>query len=203
MLKATKAFLSWAAERGLLEANPLAKFKLDLMPVRRSVWLSNEELVAIYEAAQKLGPPWGAMIGLLILTGEAVKELRQMTGHEVDWVRGNWSAKHCSDWGTTRGPVVFLPPLAMELLAPYRQVSGYLFPSPRANFERPINLYREVLERLKSEWSVSCHWGMRDIRRTVSHEIQRLGGGRAGVERWAESFALELARKRGDDDVEL
>src|SRR5690606_24605990 len=121
-LKGVKAFLSWAVERGLLQANPLAKAKLDLPPVRRTTFLSVEEIRAIFEAAARLGHPWAAMVGLVILTGEHMEDVREIRGEAVFWNESAWAVEY-DRW---RGPHldtsrrIDLAQEAMALLVPYR-----------------------------------------------------------------------------------
>lgn len=184
-LKGVKAFLSWAVERGLLQANPLAKAKLDLPPVRRTTFLSVEEIRAIFEAAARLGHPWAAMVGLVILTGEHMEDVREIRGEAVFWNESAWAAEY-DRW---RGPHldtsrrIDLAPEAMALLVPYRGTRGYLFASPYSLLKpKPINFYREINERLRQESGIAKPWTARDLWLSVQRETGRL---KKGTETWA------------------
>jgi hypothetical protein len=188
--KALKAFLSWTVKRGVLHANPLAKTVLDLPSERETVRLRMDDLCGIYETAQTLGSPWAAMVGLAILTREAIEDVRQIRGSDIDWNAGVWRA----------GPPIKLTPEMRNLLEPYRFTKGYFFQSPRILHPRPINFYREILERLRTVSDVPGIWTMRDVRRATFY-IQSNG------REWPLFFASELARwqreSAGVYDVEL
>jgi hypothetical protein len=69
--KSLKAFNNYAIRRKLRKVNPLAKTTPDSLSIRHlsslnAGFLNVDRLCAIYEAAQKLGPPWGPPLGLAI-----------------------------------------------------------------------------------------------------------------------------------------
>ncbi|HVV27369.1 MAG TPA: integrase family protein [Rhizomicrobium sp.] len=188
--KALRAFLSWSVKRGVLHANPLAKTVLDLPSKREGVRFRMDDLCAIYEAAQTLGHPWAAMVGLAILTREAIEEVRQIRGTDIDWKTGIWRVD----------PPITLTPEMRNFLEPYRLAKGYFFQSPRVLHPRPINFYREILERLRTISGIPGTWTMRDVRRATFY-MQSNG------REWSLFFAAELARWRreraGVYDVEI
>lgn len=175
--KASRAFLYWAARCGLIEANPLARTRLDLIPHRAPHYLGINDLVAIHDAAQSLGHPWGAMIGLAILTGEPIEDVRRIRADQIDWKRAMWRVNGGFSFYLAAPPRdVDLPPQAMDLLAPYRQARGLLFPSPRSRLsQNPINLHAGVIKQLRTRSGVKGDWDMRDVRREVAREMKHLG----------------------------
>lgn len=205
-LKGAKAFLSWAVERGLLQANPLAKAKLDLPPVRRTTFLSVDDIRAIFEAAARLSHPWAAMVGLVILTGEHMEDVREIRGEAIFWTEGAWAV----DYDRWRGPHldtsrrIDLPPEAMVLLAPYRGTRGYLFASPRALLTpKPINFYAEINERLRLESGIAKPWTARDLWLSVQREAGRLNKGTSTWTAWAAWIASGRYPNAEDFEVEL
>ncbi len=205
-LKGAKAFLSWAVERGLLQANPLAKAKLDLPPVRQATFLSVDDIRAIFVAAARLGHPWAAMVGLVILTGEHMEDVREMRGEAVFWNESGWAVEY-DRW---RGPHldtsrrIDLPPEAMVLLAPYRGTRGYLFASPRALLTpKPINFYAEINERLRQESGIPKPWTARDLWLSVQREAGRLKKDSETWTAWAAWIASGRHPNAEDFDVEL
>ncbi len=187
--KASRAFLTWACRNGLIETNVLAATKPELPPSRSPRFLSVNELAAIFDAAQSLGPPWAAMVGLIILTGKAIKDVRWMDASHIDWDQGAWRIESLPTYDGLDMPDrrVKLPPQAMALLAPYRQWRGLLFPSPRGILNpKPINLHGRIIEEVRNRSGVPNRWGMRDVRRSVARELKRLRGQPASLAVWAQ-----------------
>jgi integrase len=194
--KSLRSFLSWAVQHGLIEANPLAKTSLDLirLPFHRKCPIKIDDLCAIYDAAQKLGYPWGAMVGLVILTGEGIEIVRQLRRRDIDFQHHTWTVTNHGRVG--RRPymrVLSLPAAAMDLLAPYQKTDGYLFPSPRKSNLTPINFHIEIVEKLRAMSSVRGNWRMRDIKEGALHQIGRFDGLDAHSA-WAKKFSRELFR---------
>jgi integrase len=199
--KTLRSFLYWAVRRGLLQANPLSRTKVEI-PVLpdppEPQFLKSIELCAVWRAAQGLGEPWFTMLGLLILTGEAMEHIRQIQSNDIDWDQGLWSVERrvAPNW------TVRLSPEAIELLLPYRNRQGYFFRSPRSDF--PINFYTEIIERLRTDIRVPAwEWGLRDIRSAVRSEIAGLGEGPDAVLQWSKNFAAARDQKVEDDECNL
>ena len=192
--KGLRSFLNWAVKHGLLHANPLARTKVEL-PIlpgpTQQERLSIKDLVVIYQAAQRLGEPWSTMIGLMILTGEAMEDVRRIESSRVDWDKYVWVPKRQNTFKYE----VPLSPEAVTLLLPYRNTRGYYFRSPRLPKSRrsedlelgfPINFYTEIIDRLRYLAHKSWTWGLRDIRHAVRWEI---GKGADAVLAWSKRFA--------------
>lgn len=164
--KALVTFLYWAVERDLIDANPLARTRAPTPPTKEPVRLRPCEFRSIYDAAQALGAPWSVIVGLTMITGEAIEDIRYLRDRDIDWTERTWTV----EWRGT--PSAFPSPLrtiplrveALALLAPYRDTNGYFFLSPRSVLPRPINFYAEVIERLKERSGVDSDWGIKDLR---------------------------------------
>lgn len=200
--KALRAFLYWAVKRGLLGSNPLSRTKFDF-PVlpdasgRDENSLTIDELCAIYRAALGLGEPWLTMVGLLILTGEAVEHVRQIQNSNIDWDQSLWTLKRRI---APRWPVP-LSKEAIELLMPYRKQQGYFFRSPRSDL--PINFYAEIIKQLRSKTRVvHWKWGVRDVRFAVRREIDSLSDGPDAVSLWAKHF-MSVLNNENEEAVTL
>jgi len=159
-------FLYWAVERDLIDANPLARMKSPTPPVREPIRLLPSELRSIYDAAQKLGAPWSVMVGLTMITGEAIEDIRHLRDRDIDWTSQTWTVewRGAPSAFSSRLRTIRLRPEVLALLARYRDTKGYFFQSPRSLLSRPINFYAEVIERLKEQSGVNSDWGIKDIR---------------------------------------
>jgi integrase len=210
LFKALKSFLSWAAKRGLVQANPLSKtkFEVPLLPAPpRPARLHFEDLVHICRAARRLGEPWSKMVPLLMLTGEPMEHIRQIEGRDIDWENRSWrvNRRAAPKW------TVRLSPEAMALIEPYRDVEGFFFLSPRTksgntrfslNQPMPINFYTEIIERLRTKTSIPWPWSLRDLRRAVRSEIDGLGEGEDAILLWSNRFTTAL-NYNVEDEVAL
>ena len=197
--KALRSFLNWAVQRGLLQANPLSRTRVEIPtfdgPPKPKA-LSVKQLLDIYRAAQILGEPWSAMVGFLILTGEAMDHVRHLENRSIDWNQNLWTLERrvAPEW------TVQLSPEAVELLMPYRNQKGYFFRSPRSAL--PINFYTEIVEQLRAKTLVPWNWGIRDIRFAVRQEIVRLGGDSEGILLWSKNF-VAIRDWKAEDEVTL
>lgn len=83
-------FFDWAMQQGLVETNPVAGTAAPAAEVRRDRALSDEELRAVWTAAEDLGD-FGTIVQLLILPGQRRNEVGGMTWQELDLERALWS----------------------------------------------------------------------------------------------------------------
>jgi integrase len=207
--KGLRAFLNWAVDQNLLPTNPLSRTKLRLPdfpdePANNVELLTVTQLCSIYEAAKSLGHPWSTMIGLVILTGEPMENVRHLRNRDVDWREGIWILERRvapADGDHISIRIARLPDEAIDLIAPFRDQKDYFFASPRANVPKPINLYAEIVQRLRRKSHVPEEWGAREIRQAVRFQIERQEGPDA-VQAWAKRF-VTLFETKDDLDVTL
>jgi integrase len=166
------------------------------------------------------------MVVLLMLTGEPMEHIRRIKGRDIDWDKGIWTVDRRA------APTVRLSPEAMALIQPYRDVDGYLFCSSRTKSGRslfspnlpmpinlyteiigrlrktpwilpmPINFYTEIIERLRKKTWIPWTWSVRDLRRGVRSEIDRLGEGEDAVLLWSDRFTAAL-KHNYEEEVNL
>ena len=75
-----RAAFGWAVKRGALRLNPFADLPVAKSIVKRERVLSDAELAEIWRAAGEMSAPYGAIVRLLILTGQRRGEVAGMTG---------------------------------------------------------------------------------------------------------------------------
>ena len=115
LVAALRRFFGWAVERGLLDASPVASLKPPSAEAHRDRVLSDEELRAIWLAADEIGYPFGPAVQLMILTGQRRSEVLEAEWREFDLERGLWSIPRERAKNDT-GHVVPLCAHAVELI---------------------------------------------------------------------------------------
>jgi integrase len=181
LVAALRRFFGWAVERGLLDASPMASLKPPSAEAHRDRVLSDDELRALWVAADEIGYPFGRAVQLMILTGQRRSEVLEAEWREVDLEQGLWSiprerAKNGS------GHVVPLAPAAVELMRSLPRVGT----SPRhlftTNGTTPFSGVSKAMERLSAlaDKHISgdgghTPWRLHDLRRTFATGCARLG----------------------------
>jgi integrase len=181
LVAALRRFFSWAVERGLLEASPIASLKPPSAEAPRDRVLSDEELRAIWLAADEIGYPFGRAVQLMILTGQRRSEVLEAEWREIDLQRGLWSiprerAKNGS------GHVVPLVPVAIDLIRNLPRIGApqtFLFTT---NGSTPFSGVSKSVERLSALANENHYsdlelapWRLHDLRRTFATGCARLG----------------------------
>ena len=182
-LAAIRKLMNWCVERGLLETSPCLGIGTPAPKVARSRVLSDEELAAIWTAADSGGAPYDAIVRLLILTGQRRTEVAEMRWEEIDLEQRLWTLPEARN-KSGREHIVPLTDTAIALLTAYREegkASGFLFPSRRSP-DRVFSGFSKCKRRLDEASGVS-DWRLHDIRRTVATGMARLGVAPHVVER--------------------
>jgi integrase len=181
LVAALRRFFGWAVERGLLEPTPMASVKPPSAETARDRVLSDEELRAIWLAAEEMGYPFGRAVQLMILTGQRRSEVLEAEWGEFDLERGLWSIpRERAKNGT--GHVVPLSHGVIRLIKSLPSVGA----PPRllftTNGATPFSGVSKAIERLSAlaEGQSKLHrapvpWRLHDLRRTFATGCARLG----------------------------
>ncbi len=90
-----RKFFNWCVEQEIIEVSPCAGLKPPAgKEGSRDRVFSDDELRCAWQAAARLGAPFGAMVQLLILTGQRRGEVAGMEWAELDLERRLWSLPH-------------------------------------------------------------------------------------------------------------
>jgi integrase len=181
LVAALRRFFSWAVERGLLDTSPMGSLKPPSAETARDRVLSDDELRAIWLAAEQIGFPFGHAVQLMILTGQRRSEVLEAEWREFDLERAWWSiprerAKNGS------GHVVPLAPAAVKLIRSLPKMD----PSPKllftTNGSTPFSGVSKAVERLSAcaanrmdSAGERLPWRLHDLRRTFATGCARLG----------------------------
>jgi integrase len=181
MAAALSKLFSWLVEHRRITTNPAIGMYKPPAPNARERELSEAEIRWFWQACEKLGEPFGALLRLLLITGCRRNEVAHMTAGELDgnvWtIPGMRTKNH-------RPHVVYLPPLAQELLpkdlpAP----AAYVFSTNGGT--TPVSGWSKIKRRLDAAMLEAAQkevpaasiapWRLHDLRRTAVTQMNRIG----------------------------
>jgi integrase len=135
--------------------------------------LSNEELVAVWNAAEKLGPPYTGIVRLLILTGQRLNEIAALRWSEIKFDKRQIELPGART-KNGRSHIVALSDRAVEIVEKAKQTKiksegdlVYTISGDQLNGWSRLRerLYEAVEETLESEPE---RWTLHDLRRTCA-----------------------------------
>jgi integrase len=165
------AALNWAVEaRDYLEANPAAGVKRrKSLETPRGRVLSDDELRAIWQAAERIGGAGGAFVKVLALTGQRRDEVRCMTRDEIMPGTADWVLPAARNKGR-RDHLVPLPKAAVDLIDSLPKGGAFVF---SVNGSKPYAGHKRLKTILDRESGVTG-WTYHDLRRTAASGMAAL-----------------------------
>lgn len=149
--------------------------------------LADDELVVVAATAPKLGPVWGNLVHMLILTGQRLREVAHMEWSELDrssrlWLIPRNRTKNARDHVVplNRAAIATLDALAGPIVSNHEPIwprSGFVFSHVPG---KPVSGFSKVKARLDRMIAATTEpqvrsWRLHDLRRTVATNMQRLG----------------------------
>ena len=163
------AAFGWGIEREYLDVNPAAAIKRRRLEMSRDRVLSQDELRAIWTAAEGLDDPSRTLVKAWILTGQRRDEVRCMTWSELDARNGLWTLPAARS-KAKRDHEVPLAPMLVALLDSLPRLGPYVFALGK---DRPYSGQRRLKAILDRESKVTG-WTIHDLRRTCSTGLASL-----------------------------
>jgi integrase len=157
------AALNWAVEREYLDANPAAAVKKRKIETSRDRVLSDNELRAIWRAAEKLPDPSRSLVKAWILTGQRRDEVRCMPWAEIDLGRALWTLPAARNKGK-RDHEIPLSPAMLTLLGDRPRLGKPVFTTDGQKAYAGQKRLKAILDR---DAEVTG-WTFHDFRRTAS-----------------------------------
>lgn len=175
----------WAKSEGDISWSPMQDMETPAPPASRKRYLTEEELLLVWNSTADLGYPFGPMIRLLILTGQRRNEVSDLSWKEIDRAASSWSLP-ASRAKNNEASLVPLSTLAMDELGAVARrkkkadwpLSGYVFTTTG---KTPVSGYSRAKGRIdklvtKANEGVPLDdWTLHDLRRTLATGMQRLG----------------------------
>jgi integrase len=164
------ALLNWCLSRDLIDTNPAAKLRRPHQAKIRSRVLGDDELRAIWRAAEKLAYPFGFAVQVLMLTGQRRGEVSGMRWADVALAAGQplWVMP---DSKSGRPHAVPLTDRAVAILGSLPQIGPYVF----GTRDRPISGWSRAKQRLDAAAGIHRGWIIHDLRRTLRTRLPALG----------------------------
>ena len=176
-------FLNWTVERDILSSSPATGVKPVAKETSRDRVLTDDEIRWFWQACDAEGFPWGPLGKVLLLTGQRLNEVAQITEGEI---RGDlW---HLSADRTKNGRAhdVPLSDAVQAVLGAVERIegkAGFLFTTtgttPVSGFFKARAHLAEAMERLAAEERGEAveipRWTFHDLRRTAATGMARLG----------------------------
>ncbi|MGA8690882.1 MAG: tyrosine-type recombinase/integrase [Methyloceanibacter sp.] len=174
VLAAIRKLFSWAIQRGIVAASPVAGVTPPVAEKARDRILTGDEILQFWKATTELGYPFGDLAKMLLLTGQRRNEVAQMTWGELDLDRALWTLP--GERTKNRKPhEVPLSDAAMGIIAAMPRIQtagGFVFTS---NGRTRIANFSRGKTALDSAMHGENHWTLHDLRRTAASGMARLG----------------------------
>ena len=176
-------FLSWCVERDILAMSPATGVKPAAKEKSRERVFTDEEIKLFWRACEQIGQPWGHLGQMLLLTGQRLGEVVNMTDHEI--TGDLW---HLTQDRTKNGRASDVPlsDSARDVLGAVERVesdAGYIFTS---NGESALQGYHKGRNHIANRMTIIAgqqrgvaveipHWTFHDLRRTAATGMARIG----------------------------
>ena len=86
-----RKLFNWAVEEDIVAVSPCARMRAPVPENSRDRVLTDEELSLFWKAASSLDYPFGPLTRLLLLTGQRLSEVAEMTWAEIDTTKRLWT----------------------------------------------------------------------------------------------------------------
>ena len=167
----TRKFFGWAVEQEIIPASPVAGLKAPAEEKSRDRILDDRELAAVWAAAGQVDPIYGALVRLLILTGQRRGEIAGLTWDEIDGKKLLITLPR-ERVKNDRAHEVPLSPQAMAVIEGLPRTSKtYVFSMAGKG---PINGFGKPKTRLDKLCGFD-DWVLHDIRRSVATGMAETG----------------------------
>jgi integrase len=172
-LSAIRKMFNWAVGRDILTASPCAGVKPPTAERSRDRTLTDSELRNVWLAADKVGSPFGALVKLLILTGQRRDEVAQLSWTEIDLGNRLWVLPPDRVKNNKQHEVPLSEPAVAILTALPRIGDRFVLTT---NGEAPSSGYSKGKRRLDSLLPPDMSpWRLHDLRRSAASGMARLG----------------------------
>lgn len=180
LFAAIRKLFNWSAERNLIEFSPCAYVKSPSKSNERDRVLNDNEIRAIWGACEKEGYAFGKLLQFLLVTGQRLREVSNMTWKEIDLKEKVWRLPR-ERVKSNRSHEVPLSSLAIEILESLPRFESVNGKNEGDNFvftttcgRVPFSGFSKGKEQLDKACKVTG-WRIHDLRRTAGTNLAKLG----------------------------
>jgi integrase len=181
VLAYTKTFFAWAETRGLIDANPAASLKKAVKETPRDRVLSDAEILWFWRACDRVGFPWGDMAKMLLLTGQRLSEIAELTDREISGESLSFAATRTKNGRAHEVPLSIKAFDILEGIQRIKNPKGYIFTTngmtPVQGFHKArqaiAKAMQEEAEKERGQPVEIDHWTFHDLRRTCATGMAR------------------------------
>ena len=170
---AVRKMFNWAVARDIVVTSPCAGVKPPTAERSRDRVLADSELRNVWHAADKIGGPFGALVQLLIVTGQRRDEVAQARWSEIDLDGRMWTlARERVKTGNPHEVPLSKPAIAILQTLP-RIGGNYVLTTTG---DAPSSNYAKNKRRLDALLPDDMPpWRLHDLRRSAASGMARLG----------------------------
>ncbi len=170
-------FLSWCVERDIIDQSPAMGVKPAAKEKSRDRVLTDDEIRLFWKACTVEGQPWGHLGKMLLLTGQRLGEVVNMTDREVSDDLWHLTADRTKNG---RAHDVPLSQAALDVLGAVERLksdAGYVFTTNGRSAVQGYHKGRNHIAERMAEIAGQeiSHWTFHDLRRTAATGMARLG----------------------------
>ena len=175
---------TWCLERGILENSPAANIKPPGREVARDRVLSDDEIRSMWLCCDEVGHPFGAILKLLLITGQRREEVGQMRWADLDLEKGSWTIpRERSKNGVANEMPLSSLALSIINALPRFEGEALVFPARNGSGQAASGYSKAkrrldrlmVQRRVADEIPAVPEWWLHDLRRTAASGMARLG----------------------------
>jgi len=176
-LTAVSKLFNWALDRDIIQASPVVRIPKPGKETDRDRCLTDDEVRAIWSAAEAVGWPFGPCVKLLILTAQRRDEVAHMRWSEIDLEAGMWTLPR-ERAKNGKAHEVPLSPMAVDILGSLSRQDriDLVFTT---NGRTPISGFSQIKKRIDALSKVGLTdgdaWVFHDFRRTVTTNLAKMG----------------------------
>jgi integrase len=175
-------FLNWCVERDIINQSPAMGVKPVAKEKSRERVLTDEEIKLFWRACEDVGQPWGYLGKMLLLTGQRLGEVVNMTDHEVKGNLWHLTADRTKNGRPHDVALSLATRAVLDGVDRVKGAAGYVFTttgkSGLQGYHKGRNhIAKRMVEIASQEWGKSAeipHWTFHDLRRTAATGMARL-----------------------------
>ena len=175
-------FLNWAVERDILPMSPATGVKPVAKETSRDRVLTDDEIRWLWAACEELGQPWGPLGQILLLTGQRLNEVAQITEGEIQGDLWHLPADRTKNGRAHDVPLSDAVQAVLGAVERIEGKPGFIFTTtgttPVSGFFKARTHLAEAMERLAAEERGEAveipRWTFHDLRRTAATGMARL-----------------------------